>query len=112
MIINNKNYILDNDVYELFQDNWKDNVNQFKSQNTGIIVNNIEKLTEDIILNFIDNTLGNQLNEREIIVDKKFIFSHYNGLTVNPVVDDFKQNFTAQCNLKPDLSYVNIIHRE
>lgn len=112
MNINGKNYILDNEVYELFQNNWKDNINQFKDQNTGIIVNNIEKLSEDTILKFIDNTIGNQLNEQEIIVDKKFIFNHYDGLVVNPIIDEFKQNFTAQCDLKPDLSYVNIVNRE
>lgn len=111
MYIDNKNYTLDDEVYELFQENWKNNVNEFKNQNTGIIINDIEKLTEDDIIKFVNNTVGKLLNETDILIDKKFIFNHYDGLTVNPITDEFKQNFTAQCNLRPDLSYINIVNR-
>jgi len=111
MYIDDKNYTLDSEVYELFQENWKNNINEFKNQNTGIIVNNVEKLTEDDIIKFINNTVGKLLNRKDILIDKKFIYEHYDGLAVNPITDDFKQNFTAQCNLRPDLSYINIVNR-
>lgn len=113
MIINNKNYTLDREVYDMFQDNWKDNINAFKSQNTAIIVNNIENLNEEDIIKFVDETVGRFFNELEdIIIDKRFIQRYYTGLAVNPSIDEFKQNFTVQCNLRPDLSYINIANRE
>ena len=108
MIINNKEYILDKTAYELLQDNWKMNIENFKAQNTGIYVNEAKKLDEETIIRFVDSSVGQYLDGTKIIIDKDFLLNKYVSLTVNPAPLDLASNYITQCDLQPDLSYVSI----
>ena len=103
MEINGKNYILDMNLYEDIQRNYNENLNNFKAQNTALIINNVKNLHEQDIIQFIDNTVGKLLDEHDIYIDNKFINEHYLNFAINPVIEELTKNYTIQVDLVPDI---------
>lgn len=103
MEINGKNYNLDPALYEDIQRNYNDNLNNFKLQNTALIINNIKSLQEYDIIKFIDDTIGKNLDEYNVYVDMRFINEHYLNFAINPVIEELTKNYTIQVDIIPDI---------
>ena len=102
-----KNFILDNQLFADLVDNWTENVKQFTTQNTAIIINNVTPLYESDIIDFVRDTVGKTIEEDQILIDRQFIQEHFHGFTINPYVDELKTGYTSQCELRPDVSCID-----
>lgn len=103
MYINNKNYMLDNLLYEDIQRNYQENLNNFKIQNTALIINNVKNLNEYDIIKFVDDNLGKNLEESDIYIDNRFINEHFLNFAINPVIEELNKNYTIQVDIIPDI---------
>ena len=92
---------IDQELFDDLQANYQENVQNFKTQNSGLLVDKASRLTEDMLIHFIENTL--HLENVDLIVDRKFMEQHFNNFAICPVVADSKGGYTTHVELVPDI---------
>ena len=90
---------LDPNLFEDLQRNYADNVNKFKQQNSGLLVDKVSRLTEDAVIIFIQNTL----HIEDGIIDRKFIEQRFINFAICPVVINSMPGYTTHVELVPDI---------
>lgn len=100
MRINNKEIILDKQLYDSIQSNYRTNINMFSEQNSGLIIEDIKSLSEYDILKFI---VDNVDVEDGTTIDNKFINSHFVSFAINPIVDNITSGYTNKVDIIPDI---------
>ena len=92
---------IDQELFEDLQHNYQENVRNFKTQNSGLLVDNVSRLNEDDLIKFIQNVL--HLDNQDTYVDRKFIDQHFTNFAICPVVADSKSGYTTHVDLVPDI---------
>lgn len=100
MRILNKEVELDRQLFEDILYNYKNNINAFKEQNSGFVIENVKELTEFDVLKFI---LLNVEVENNTTIDKNFIREHFRGFAINPIVEELDTGYTNKVHLIPDI---------
>ena len=89
--------MIDDQLFMEMQDLYKENIELFKNQNTGYIIENVIPFTIDKVEKVIDID--------GILIDKKYIYEHYRNFTVNPQITEIQKRFTTQIEISPDISW-------
>ena len=92
---------IDPELFEDLQHNYQENVRNFKTQNSGLLVDSTAKLNESDIIKFIENTL--HLENQDVYVDRKFVELHFTNFAICPVVVDSKSGYSTHVDLVPDI---------
>lgn len=92
---------IDNDLFSDLLDNYKQNITNFKQQNSGFIVNDIRDVTEQDVEKFINNLL--HLENSDIVIDRQFIREHFRSFGIVPVINELQKGFSMQVDLIPDI---------
>lgn len=92
---------IDNKLFSDLLDNYRQNVQNFKQQNSGFIVNNVREVTEYDVEKFINNLL--HLENSDIVIDNRFINEHFKSFAIMPIIDEMQKGFAMQVDLIPDI---------
>lgn len=90
--------MIDEQLFSDLQDLYRTNIQAFKEQNTGYLVEKIYPLTVEDIEKVIDV-------DDSVIVDKRYIYEHYKNFTINPQITDVQKGFTTRIEISPDISW-------
>lgn len=92
---------IDPELFEDLQHNYQENVRNFKTQNSGLLVDNVSRLNEDDIVKFIQNVL--HIEDKDVNIDRKFIEQRFTNFAICPVVAESKSGYTTHVDLVPDI---------
>ena len=92
---------IDNDLFSDLLDNYKQNIINFKQQNSGFIINDIRDVTEQDVEKFINNLL--HLENSDAVIDRQFIREHFRSFGIVPVINELQKGFSMQVDLIPDI---------
>lgn len=92
---------IDNDLFSDLLDNYKQNIINFKQQNSGFIINDIRDVTEQDVEKFINNLL--HLENSDVVIDRQFIREHFRSFGIVPVINELQKGFSMQVDLIPDI---------
>ena len=92
---------IDSELFEDLQYNYQENVRNFKTQNSGLLIDNVARLNEDELIKFIQNVL--HLDNQDTYIDRKFINQHFINFAICPVVAESKGGYTTHVDLVPDI---------
>lgn len=88
--------MIDEQLFTELQDLYNENVKMFQQQNTGYLINKIHPLTIEDVEKVIN---------KDELIDKKYIYTHYKNFTINPQITEFQKGFTTQIEISPDISW-------
>lgn len=88
--------MIDEQLFMELQDLYNENINLFKQQNTGYLIEKIIPLTIEDVEKVIDF---------DGLVDKKYIYEHYINFTINPQITEIQKGFTTRIEISPDISW-------
>lgn len=87
---------------ELFNDllrNYQSNINNFKTQNSGFIVDNITPLHENDVIKFVANVL----HMDDGVIDRELIDKSFSAFAIHPTIENINKQFGVHVDLIPDI---------
>jgi len=100
-------FTLDNELFQELKENYEKNIKSHLEQVTGVIIENKEKVYEEQIIRFIENTLGTVLADGDYYVDRKFIEQHFDNFNICPVMENLRYDYFMKADLVPDVNCVS-----
>lgn len=97
--------MIDERLYADLVDLYESNVKAFQEQNSGLLINDIMKLEIEDLEEFFD--------QRNTLIDHRYIKEHYIGFTINPQIIemDIKNNISS-VSISPDISFERQLHTD
>lgn len=96
--------MIDKQLFETLQEVYKNNIEDFKKQNTGLSIENIKQLEESEVERVIKRALN--ITE-DMNIDINFIKQHFNGFTINPTITEFIRVYTISVVISPDIAWIS-----
>lgn len=96
--------MIDKQLFDALQEVYKNNIEDFKKQNTGLLIENIKQLEEDEVEKVVKRALN--ITE-DVNIDINFIKQHFSGFTVNPTITEFIRVYTISVVISPDIAWIS-----
>lgn len=90
--------MIDERFFAELQTVYNDNINMFKEQNSGLLIEQIFPLTIEAVAKAINAP-------EDVLVDKNYINEHYVNFTINPHMYNVRQGYTTRVDIVPDISW-------